>query len=222
MPSLSRISLYLTTLLSGLSQGQNPEQGIQVRTIAPALFEDISEVELRADDTTLISLEISTGQLRTGSSLRIREFDVGIAIGDHFRKLGSVTLPPSGRDFILVFLPTTDAYNILPISADSPSFKPNDSMVFNFMDKEIGVALGTAKAQIKPKSSAIITPGITTDETFFIASFFIRENKTFLPFNNTRWPVNSALKNLLFVFPDPESGDPRYKGVIIEASSTNG
>ncbi len=217
--NILRTTLCLSILLTGISTAQS-KKGISIRTIAPALFDDISEVELRSEDKTLATVEISTGQLREPYSIRPREFDIGITTNETFRKLASVTLPESGRDFILVFLPGKEGYNIIPVTTDSPAFRGNDTMVFNFMDSEIGVALGSARKQVKPKSSAIVTPGIAADETFFIASFFIREGNSFLPFNNTRWPVNTALKNLLFVFPDPESGKPKYKGVLIETAPT--
>lgn len=210
---LAILSLILPTALAAQDEGKPVRSGILVRAIAFSHFENFDTVELRHEEHTLTPLELPTGQLCAPVSVSARQFTCGVAEGENFRTLGNITLPDLGRDFILVFAPTKTGYSIFPVRADDPDFKGNDTFLFNFTPHLIGVMLGTAKQTIPSLKSARLRPGISPDDTFYQAMFSYEKDGKFIPFNNTRWPVNSNTKGLVFVHQDITTGKFAYRGV---------
>jgi len=51
-------------------------------------------------------------------------------------------------------------------------------------------------------------------QTFFQTLFTFEKDGKYIPFNNTRWPVNPNTKSLLFVSGEPGSGRPAYRSVV--------
>lgn len=191
-----------------------PPKGIQIRPLAVALSGELSTLHLRAGKLDLgqISLETTTLAQRYGVS--VRQFAFGLNQPDgSFRSLGMVTLPEAGRDFILVFAPTKESYQVFPIRADDPEFRSDDSILFNFTPFKIRAMLGGSKKQIAPWQNAQIRPQFPKDATFYQATFAYERESEFIPFNNTRWPVNPNLKTLVFVYIHPETERPAYRGV---------
>ena len=205
--------LILTTALVAQDEGKPAKSGILLRAVAFSHFENFDTVELRHGERTLTQLELPTGQLCARVSVSDRQFTCGIAEGENFRTLGNITLPDHGRDFILVFAPTKSGYSIFPVRADDPDFKGNDTVLFNFTPHLIGVMLGTAKQTVPSLKSARLRPGFPPDAPFYQATLAYEKDGKFIPFNNTRWPVNSALKSLVFVHQDITTGKFAYRGV---------
>lgn len=210
------LAAVLALLIAPFLRAQEPagaSSGIRLRAIAFTHFEEIATVELRRDERILTEIELPTGQLRAPVSITGRQFVAGVPVGDTFRALGTVTLPDQGRDFILVFAPAANGYRIFPVRADDPDFRGNDTLLFNFTPHRVGAQLGSSRQVIDPMKSARLRPGIEDDETFYQALFAYEENGEFIPFNNTRWPVNAATKALVFVHKDPATGDFLYRSV---------
>ena len=206
------LPLILATPLAAQDDGRAAESGILLRAIAFSHFENFDTVELRREERTLTPLELPTGQLRSRVSVSARQFTCGVAEGENFRPLGNITLPDNGRDFILVFAPTKTGYRIFPVRTDDPDFKGNDTILFNFTPHLVGVMLGTAKQTVPSLKSSRLRPGISPDDTFYQAMFSYEKDGKFIPFNNTRWPVNANTKGLVFVHQDI-TGKFVYRGV---------
>jgi len=214
MPKIpALLCLILATHLVAQDEESSGKSGIHLRAIAFSHFENFATVDLRHQERTLTRLELPTGQLRARVSISAREFSCGVAEGEAFRILGNVILPEKGRDFILVFVPTKTGYRIFPVRADDPDFKGNDTLLFNFTPHLIGVMLGTAKQTIPSLKSALLSPGISPGGTFYQALFSYEKDGAFIPFNNTRWPVNSNTKTLVFVNQDTTTGKFAYRSV---------
>ena len=188
-------------------------RGIQLRGFAFALFKGIDTLELRSKDKLVGELFLPTGQLRNRTPVSARQFSVGVTEDDTFRTLGTVTLPDAGKDFIVVFAPTANGYQAFPVRADDPDFRGDDTYLFNFTDHRLGIMLGTAKQAVPPWDRARLRPAFPADATFYQALFTYEKEGSFVPFNNTRWPVNGNIKALLFVFKDPATGRLAYRSV---------
>ena len=208
--------LFATNLVAQDEEIPAKKSGIQIRAIAFNLFENIDAVELRREEQILTQLKLPTGQLRNSVSVSARQFTCGVAEEKGFRVLGNVILPEIGRNFILVFVPTKTGYRIFPVRSDDPAFKGNDILLFNFTKSTIGVMLGTAKQKIKSLKSAQMSPGIGPEDTFYQALFTYQKDEkggSFIPFNNTNWPVNSNTKHMVFVHQDITTGEFTYRAV---------
>jgi hypothetical protein len=210
---LAFLSLILVPLLPAQEESSAAKSGIRLRAIAFAHFQDFTQVEIRREERILAELELPTGQLRPAISVTARQFTLGVPQADAFRTLATVTLPEQGRDFILVFAPTASGYRVFPVRSDDPDFRGNDTLLFNFTPHRIGARLGTSRQVIEPMKSARLRPGISDEETFYQALFAYENEGEYIPFNNTRWPVNDQTKALVFVHKDPASGEFTYRSV---------
>jgi hypothetical protein len=200
---------------------KSPRHGIQIRGFAFALFENVDKLQLMAAERDLGELELTTSQLRSGISVSARSFAYGITKDDTFRSLGTVALPEKGRDFILVFYPTSTGYMAFPVRADDPEFRGNDAMVFNFTKYPLGIMLGTSENKIEPFKNSLMRPEFAEGEFFYQALFTYEKDGTYKPFNNTRWPVNPNTKALVFFFEDPSTGALTYRSVTELAGNPN-
>jgi hypothetical protein len=215
---LALLSLLLVAPLPAQEDAADPPSGIRLRAIAFSHFEEISRVELRREERILTGLELPTGQLRPPVSVTTRQFTCGIAAAESFRVLATITLPEAGRDFILVFAPTASGYRVFPVRADDPDFRGNDTLLFNFTPHRIGARLGTSLQVVDSMQSSLLRPGITDEDTFYQALFAYEKDGEYIPFNNTRWPVNTQTKALVFVHKDPATGEFTYRSVTERAS----
>jgi len=196
-------------------QEPGPNGGIHLRGFAVAYFNGIEKVELRQEERLLVELELATGQLDLGQTVRARQFSFGITKDQVFVPMGKIKLPDVGRKFILVFVPTKDSYRVFPVRADDPDFKGNDALLFNFTPYRIHARLGASKNAIDPGKSGKLRPAYEADATFYRALFGYQVGKDeIIPFNNTRWPVNGNLKALVFVSMDPKTNTPAYRSVV--------
>lgn len=209
------ISLFVLSIssLTAQEEGKKAERGIRIRAFAFALFENIDTIELRQGDRVLGKLTLPTGQLKEGISISTRQFSFGVTKDDAFSRLGSVELPATGRDFILVLAPTKKGYRIFLVRADDPEFRGNDTYLFNFSLRRLGILLGTAKQMVPPLGSAKLRPEFPSGATFYQAMFAYEKDGKYIPFNNSRWPVNSNTKALVFVYEDPASQQLSYRSV---------
>ena len=209
----SLLLLIAASTVSAQDAKEKPGRGIQVRAFAFALFEDIAKLQLRTGKRVLGELELPTGQLRARVSVSAHALSFGVEKNDSFRLLGKVVLPEVGSDFILVFAPTKDGYRAFPVRVDDPDFRGNDTVVFNFSTHKLGIMLGTARQTVAPCENSRLRPAFPADATFYQALFTYEKEGKFIPFNNTRWPVNSNTKALLFVFEEPSTGKLAYRSV---------
>ncbi len=211
------ISILLATTLPLTAQITESEpKGLTVRTLALGLFESIAKVELRnSEGKPAGELILETQQLRERQKLKTRIFTFGttVADGKTFRPLGTATIPASGSDFILIFVPVENGYRALPLRSDNPDFKTNSAYLLNLTATPIAVVLGTAKTTLAPGKSTVLQPGYPADAHFYQATFYFSENGSPVPFNNSRWPISKRLRQLVFIHTVPATGTPTFTSV---------
>jgi len=213
--------IRLAGVAPALEQEPNLNSGILIQGFAVELVNGIEKVELREKDRLLVELELATGQLDAGKSIKAREFSFGITKDKAFVPMGSISLPDSGRNFILVFVPAQDSYRCHVVRADDPEFKGNEALLFNFTPYRIHAELGTDKQAIDSEKSVRLSPGFETDALSYPARFsYEPENGIILPFSNTRWRVNGNLKTIVFVTMAADTNTPAYRSVVLAESTT--
>ena len=207
------LALGLTIPLGAQEEQAENRRGVQVRGFAFSHFEGIEKVELRHEEKTVGELFLQTGQLRERSRVSSRIFSYGITRDGVFRSLGSTELPPEGKDFILVMAPVKNGYKAFPVRADDPEFRGDDTFLFNFTKYKIAVLLGDAKFKVEPWKNRLLRPSFAKDATFYQAMFAYEQEGDFIPFNNTRWPINPNTKALVFVYLDQNTNRLMYRAV---------
>lgn len=213
MPKFLSLILMIAALAPLAAQEDGAGRGIQLRGFAFAHFEGIDKLELRHEEKPVGELFLPTGQLRGRTPVSARTFSYGVTESDVFRLLGRVALPEVGRDFIVIFAPVENGYRAFAVRADDPNFRGDDTHLFNFTKHRLGIQLGTARRTVPPWENARMRPAFPEDATFYQAMFTYEKDGTYVPFSNTRWPVNSNTKSLLFVFQDAGSDRLMYRAV---------
>jgi len=192
--------------------GENPES-IRLRGFAFSHFEGIAQLELRHEENTIGTLDLPTGQLRNPIMVSARTFSYGVTTDGVFRPLGKTELPPDGKDFILVVTPDKNGYKAFPIRTDDPDFQGNDAFVFNFTKSRLEIVIGEAKHHVEPLENANLRPKYPENATFYQAMFSYEKDDSFVPFNNSRWPVNNNTRSLVFVSIDEKTKTPIFRSV---------
>lgn len=206
--------MFLVASIHAQETEDEPGRGIQVRGFAFEHFKGIDVIELRNEEKPLVSLPLPTGQLKQRVSLPLRQFSYGVTGDDEvFKAMGTVKLPASGRDFILVFAPTKTGYRVFPVRADDPEFRGDDAYLFNFSSRHLGIMLGNSKQTVKPMETIRLRPSFPVDATFYQALFTYEKDGKYSPFSNTRWPVNPNIKSVIFVFENPSNGMFSYRSI---------
>ena len=210
---LGIILLFTSAFGGAQEETDGKDNGIQLRGFAFEHFEGIDRLELRHEEKKVGELFLPTGQLRNRTPISTRVFSYGVTEAEQFRSLGRVELPEVGRDFILVVVAGKDGYEIYPVRADDPDFRGNDSLVFNLTKYRLEIHLGDAQTHLEPWENSILRPHHAEDATFYQARFSYEKDDAFVPFNNTRWPVNHNVKSMVFVYHDEKTGNPVFRSV---------
>jgi len=210
---LGIILLFTSAFGGAQEETEVKNSGIQLRGFAFEHIEGIEHLELRNEGKSVGELFLPTGQLRGRSRLSSRTFSYGITMEWGFRSLGQTTLPPEGRDFILVMAPVKDGYKAFPVRADDLNFRGNDTMLFNFSQYKLAILLGEGKFKVNPWGNALLRPSFAKGATFYQAMFAYEKDNHLEVFNNTRWPVNANTKALVFVFHDQANNRLMYRSV---------
>jgi len=217
------LALCAATSPPAAAQSDEPSRDLQVRATAFEHVNGITHLHLFNEDRHIGEIELSTTRLDRPLKVPARNLTYGIFKNDenedleNFLPLGQVNLPAAGRDFILVFVPRGDGYHAFPIRVDDPSYRGNDSILFNFTRYPIAVILGQAGQQIEPMRHRRLRPRFDDDAHFYQATFFYEKDGETIPFNNTRWPVNPNVKALVFVFENPQNERLAYRAITILA-----
>lgn len=191
-----------------------PPKGIHIRALASALSGNLETLNLREAEQDLGEIKLETATLGDRDSVPVRQFTFGLNQPDgSFRSLGMVTLPEAGHDFILVFAPIKDSYQVFPIRTDDPEFRGSDSILFNFTPFKIRAIVGGITKQIASMQHEPLRPIYNKGDTTYQANFAYEKNDKMIPFNNTRWLVNPNLKTLVFIYLNPETQKPAYRAV---------
>lgn len=116
------------------------------------------------------------------------------------KNVGTVTLPESGKDFILLLEPKGEIFQPYVVDAKDPKFGAGAVMFFNASDVSIGATLGSEKSVIKPRTVTLADAPLRKDLPYYQVSFYQAEGTSARLFGNTRWPHRSESRVLVFFF----------------------
>lgn len=192
---------------------------ITIRVFALAVSGDLKSVHLRSESGELGVVSLESIVLGQRLEVSVRKFAFGVNQADGtFNSLGTVTLPEVGNDFVLVFSPTKDSYEVFPVRVDDLEFKGDNSILFNFTDYKIKVSAGESSTVVASKERGILKPAYKPEDDSFIANFAYDRNGQMMTFSNTRWIVNPNLKSIVLVFFDTNTNQPNYRSVSMLAN----
>ncbi|MBK1825803.1 hypothetical protein [Haloferula rosea] len=125
-------------------------------------------------------------------------------------------IPESGKRFVLVLFPAPGGKREQPylyrlIRTDDQRFGVSDLYLSNLTSLQIGGLLGTAKFNLSPNASEIVTPlPAPSGARVYQSRFYFQFEGKARIFNDTRWPISRSARIYLFFVPDPNRNSVGY------------
>lgn len=196
----------------------SPENGKGASIRAVLLVPAASNMELVTMVGERISEPFNVGSSGLGQRIYPGAAAFALGVKDEaeetgFRSVGKATLPPGGKDYILLLEPVEGKYFKLHIiSATGSDFASDATLFFNASGAEVGVILGSIKKVIAPRKVEIISaPPKTGDVPFYQVQMYHADGSTPRMFASSRWLHRDDGRNYVFVYREPQSGKFSYK-----------
>lgn len=211
---MKRLVTILALLVSAVVHGQEAKTGdLNVRFLAERLPKDIGQVLMATDKVKSAPFDLPVNNLSEPIAAPARAFSVKPATGKDVA-LANVTLPDSGKSFIVLLIPaTTGGYKPVVISAEDPSFKPGDVYFYNHGDKPVLGYVGTATFVLPPGKGQTLTPKGAKPEKYYDVGFGVREKEGDRALSTTRWPVDDKIRSYVFFFVNPTTKRLDFRAV---------
>jgi hypothetical protein len=134
--------------------------------------------------------------------------------GTPFRSLAAITLPESGKRFlILVFPGEGDALKTVVVRADDPAFRPGHVMFLNLSTETLAADLDDKKLRFAPGGQTIFRPQRKGDLANYQVRFYHSKAGKPKLFAANLWPYFDKKRAFVFLFIDPTSGSPGYRSI---------
>lgn len=129
----------------------------------------------------------------------------------------SLSLPATGRDFILVFLPKAadkgGSYQIHAVELPADKFKGGSFAFLNYSNTEIGLEMDKQKSVVAPGKAGIMSPA-SNQGMILTACYEKAEGKwSERPFFSARVPAQPSLRTLVLMSRDPRDGRLGFRSV---------
>lgn len=130
-----------------------------------------------------------------------------------YRVIAKVTLPESGRDFILLLEPAKEKkLKVHVINSADNKFGPDTTLFFNASGESVGAVFGDVKKVIAPRQIQIISaPPMKGDVPFFQVQLFHAVGSSSRLFASSRWLHRTNGRNYAFIYRDPTTERFSYK-----------
>lgn len=156
--------------------------------------------------------------LRDDRFLELKSIDGG--------KLLALEIPPSMRkNLLLLFVPESEGYKIIPVHAPASRFGGGDCFMVNACTSDLAIRYGKNKPiTLAPASSAILKS--TADKKYEMLPVVIAENKNdkWEIVRSERWPSDPRFRTILFTYKLPRTGNLEIHAIperIVSPSSSN-
>ena len=136
--------------------------------------------------------------------------DQTIEIG--FRSVGEVTLPPQGKEFILLLEPVGAKFTPHIIPSRESRFIADSTLFFNASDTSVVAVLGSEKTLIKPRMAVFAKAPSRGEKPFYQATLYQAVDGKPKPFFNSRWPHRDNVRCYAFIYRN-EAGRLTYQAV---------
>jgi len=211
---MMRLATIFVLLFSALASAQVGSKGgeLKVRFLAERTPKDLGQVLMATEKEKSAAFDLPVNNLSEPQDAPGRAFAVKPAAGKDVA-LATVTLPESGKSFIVLLIPAATGYKPVVIAAEDPSFKPGDVYFYNHGDKPVLGYVGTATFVLPPGKGQTLTPKGAKPEKYYDVGFGVREKEGDRPLSTTRWPVDEKIRSYVFFFVNPTTKRLDFRAV---------
>ena len=205
----------LTTAAQDPPSADKSSNGIELRLLAVALLNSAESVVLKSGKAETQPIELPTHGLSEPIQVTARTLSVATpSKGEQSgRILDTLQLPGSGRRFLLLLIPTKNAYASRVVRLDDPGFDPGDLCFLNLTEVPVGGTLGPGKFLARQGIPEIVAAPEPGDKPFYQVRFFYKDAEQTRPLADTRWPHDEQVRTSVFFFRNPQSGRLTYRAV---------
>lgn len=210
---MTRFALFLALLFPTALHAQQPGGGgVTVRFLAERVPGELGQVLLAAGEVRGKPFDLPVNNLSDPIVPPARLFSVRPSSKDV--SLADVTLPESGKSFIILLIPSPSAgYKPVVISAGDPKFRPGDVYFYNHANKPVLGYVGTAKFILEPGKGQPLTPKGAKEGKYYDVGFGVREKEGDRALSTTRWPVDDKIRSYVFFFINPSTKRLDFRAV---------
>lgn len=198
---------FTASLLSAAEGGK-----IEIRFAAQSAPANLGEIvmtagELRSDPFALPLNNLSEKQTAPARAFRLE-------LRDKPTVLGTVTLPETGDDFIILLVPGLEkGFDAVVIPAKDGSFPPGGYYVCNISKNAVVGHVGTTKFMVPPREGKVVKPSGAREERFYDVLLGVRDGETTRVISASRWPVGKQMRTYIFFFDNPQRKDIDFRAI---------
>lgn len=187
-------------------------EGVEVRFLAQAVPNDLGQVVLANAESRSTPFDLPMNNLSPAQEPPSRVFSVWSV--DKDVSLAAVKLPEEGTEFICLLLlqPGKPGYSPIVFPANDPGFRAGDVRFFNLADKPVLGFLGSAKFELNPGKSVVVTPQ-GGEERFYRIGLGVKEAEGNRLIKTMKWPKSKQTRYYVFFYVDPVKGRITYRAV---------
>jgi hypothetical protein len=211
---MMRIATLFALLFSALASAQEGPKGgdLKVRFLAERTPKDLGQVLMATEKEKSPAFDLPINNLSEPQPAPARVFALKPATGKDVA-LTNITLPESGKSFIVLLVPAATGYKSVVIAAEDPAFKPGDVYFYNHGDKPVLGYVGTATFVLAPGKGQTLTPKGAKEGKFYDVGFGVREKEGDRALSTTRWPVDDKIRSYVFFFVNPTTKRLDFRAV---------
>jgi len=193
-------------------------ESVRFRTLCPAAdVADAGLTYLPSPEGEVVKIELPSANFsreRYLSSTREIRFFSGNPSPDS--KPAAVARVPDGlRDAIIMLLPegTPGRYHATVFDASLATFRGGDQRFLNLSRETVGIDLGGRKISVETGKSDTIRKVEADGPARLPLQMFRRSGETWDRFSATRVTIDSRIRCLVIIYPDPAEGRLRAKAI---------
>ena len=200
--------LVILHLLLTFGTAESQENQARVRMLILSPVDREMRISLIGVKGKVLTDQVLTGNLGLSDSVEVKERKISLAIPapeeeSGFLKVGEVSLPEKGKDFIVLLEPTGKTFDTHVVSGKMPGFGRGNALFFNATDTSLGVTLGARKVLIPPRELVAGGPPAKGEKSWYQVAFYQpREGGGARKFGDTRWPYREHARAYVFFYPD--------------------
>ncbi len=201
-------------VMTGVVSAAEPKgaEGVEVRFLAQAVPNDLGQVALANAETRSAPFDLPMNNLSPAQEPPSRVFSVwSVTKG---ASLATVKLPEEGKDFICLLLlnPGKPGFSPVVLPANDPGFRAGDVRFFNLANKPVLGFLGSAKFELNPGKSTVVTPR-GGEERFYRVGLGVKEAEGNRMIKTMKWPKSVQTRYYVFFYVEPVKGRITYRAV---------
>lgn len=204
-------ALLLSLFAAASVHAAEPAGDLKVRFLAESALPETGKLVLASGEERSPAFDLPLKNISASQAAPGRSFDVQ-AEGKE-QPLAKVTLPESGKEFIVLLVSTPEAtYKPVIIPDKDPAFEPGGLYFFNNTDKQLVGHIGSSKVVLEPGTGQSLKPEGAENNAYDVA-FSVREGEATRQISSSRWPVEARMRSYIFFFVNAETKRIDFRAV---------